>query len=563
MSALASLGSLVLWPLRAARAAVVLRQGGYVKLTIDGEVVDIPQRRPFRFMPNKARTTSVSRVSELAKEIASDPKAFGLLVEIKSMRAGAAVVTSLREAFEPVRRAGKPLFVHLPLGGGTRELLLASVGTKIVAGPQSTLAPLGMAIESRYLRRVLDRIGIVPEIFARGEFKTAGETLERDSMSPEQRQQLDAVLDTLHDELVTALSEGRGASREKAQAWLDMGALRSKDAAFEGLIDAVAYDDEIPRLATGTDKPRTLSAPVYLLLRRGRRLSLPSRRRIGVIVVHGPIVSRSPLPFDRLAVDERIMGALRTAQEDDTIEGVVLHVDSPGGSALAADRIHREVTRLAAKKPVVAYFSNVAASGGYYVAAGANRIVARPTTITGSIGVVAAHLVFAPLLERVGIVTERLKRGAHADMLSPSRHLDQAERDILARELDGFYRDFVGVVALGRNRPFEEIEKLARGRVYTGKDAHAHGLVDRLGGFQQAVEEVRSMLGPSAARLRPVIVPPPRAKPTPPELRGPLVDLVKLVEQLGGDVALRDALVLSLCAAPTERCLAFAPIEVV
>lgn len=562
MSALGSLRSIVFWPLRAARAALILRQGGHVTLGIDGEVVELPQRRPFRFLRTRSRTISVARVSELAKEIASDPKALGLVVEIKSLRAGAAVATSLREAFEPIRRAGKRIFVHLPLGGGTRELLVASAGTTIVAGPQSSISPLGMAVEARYLRRVLDRIGIVPEVFARGEFKTAAETLERDAMSPEQRQQLDAVLDTFYDELVTALSDGRKVPRERAASWIDMGPMRSKDAAFAGLIDAVAYDDEVPRLATGTEKPRTLPAPVYLLSRRGMRLSLPSSKRIGVVVVHGPIVSRSPLPFDRLAVDDRVMGALRAAREDASIEGVVLFVDSPGGSALASDRIHREVTRLAAKKPVVAYFSTVAASGGYYVAAGANRIVARPTTITGSIGVVAAHLVVAPLLDRLGVVTERLKRGAHADMLSASRPFDEAERAILSRELDGFYRDFVGVVALGRNRPYEEIEKLARGRVYSGSDAQKLGLVDKLGGFQTAVEEVKTMLGPKAAKLRASIIPPPRIRPTQPELRGPLVDLVNLIERLDGDALLRDAMVLSLSTATTERCWAFAPVGI-
>lgn len=560
MTLLGTLGSLTLWPLRAARAAVVLRKGGYVALTIDGEVVDLPQKR-FRWFSPKPMSLSVVRVRELAKEIAEDPKAFGLILELKSMRAGPAVVTSLREALTPIREAKKKVFVHLPLGAGTREMVVASAGTSIVGGPQSTITPLGMSIESKYLRRVLDKLGIVPEILARGEFKTAGEALERDSMSSEQREQLGAVLDTLYDELVTSLSEGRKVSREKAIAWIDEGAMRAKDAAFAGLIDGVAYDDEVPRLATGSEKPKALSASAYLMARRARRLVLRRSRRIGVVVVRGPIVSRAPLPMDRLAVDDRIIGALRVARENDDIEGVVLYVESPGGSALASDRIYHEVTRLSKKKPVVAYFGTVAASGGYYVAAGANRIVAQPTTLTGSIGVVAAHLVIGPLLDKLGVVVERLRRGERADMLSPTRPLEPGERDALGREIDGFYRDFVGVVALGRGRPYDEIERLARGRVYSGRDAHREKLVDTLGGFDRAVEEVKTLIGPHARDFKPVVISPPRIRPTSPELRGPLVAWLELLESLDGGAVMRDALLLSLFSSPHERLLAWDPLS--
>src|SRR5262249_27726743 len=158
------------------------------------------------------------------------------------------------------------------------------------------------------------------------------------------------------------------------------------------------------------------------------------------------------------------------------------------------------------------------ASGGYYVAAGAHSIVAQPTTVTGSIGVVAAHLVIGPLLEKLGVVTELVKRGARSDMMSPSRKLDAGERPALDREIDGFYPDLVGIVARGRGRAEDEIEKLARGRVYSGKDAHDHGLVDVLGGFERAVDEVRTRAGDKNKRLMPRLIVPPRAMPKTPDL---------------------------------------------
>jgi len=277
-----------------------------------------------------------------------------------------------------------------------------------------------------------------------------------------------------------------------------------------------------------TDPPisqsRMVDARAYLSVRR----TAPPAKNVGIVHVRGPIVSRAPMAFGRVAVDERIVGALRRARDARGISGVILLIDSPGGSVLASDRIHHEVTRLAEKKPVVAYFSNVAASGGYYVAAGAHAIVAEPTTITGSIGVVAGHLVLAPLLDKLGIVTELVKRGARADMLSTSRALDEGERQAMTREIEGYYVDFVNVVARGRHRPADEIEKLARGRVYSGLEAHRVGLVDHLGGFDVAIDVVRDKAGETRAVGQEVIKPP-RTLPKPPELPAPFVEAIDAI----------------------------------
>jgi protease-4 len=208
--------------------------------------------------------------------------------------------------------------------------------------------------------------------------------------------------------------------------------------------------------------------------------------------------------------DDRVMSAIRRAREDKRVLGVILHIDSPGGSALASDRMHHELVRLAKEKPLVACMANVAASGGYYVAVAAHTIVAQPTTITGSIGVVAARLVLEPLLERLGVSTEVVKRGAHADLMMPTRPLTSEEREVLQRELEGVYRAFVGVVAEGRKRTFEEIDALAQGRVWSGADAHARGLVDELGGFDTALDLVRARIGKAGGSAEPVVIRPSR-----------------------------------------------------
>jgi protease-4 len=396
----------------------------------------------------------------------------------------------------------------------------------------------------------------LPEIFARGEFKTAGESLARDSMSSEQRQQIGAILDVLERELLDALSQGRKLSPSEARALVDGGPYRAAEE--KRLVDAVGYDDDLPNLiqpiaesdAKGgkRSRPRMVNAGSYLAVRR----PAPPSRRIGVVHVRGPIVSRVPLALGRVAVDERVVGALRRARDARGVYGVILLVDSPGGSVLASDRIHHEVLRLAEKKPVVAYFSNVAASGGYYVAAGAHAIVAEPTTLTGSIGVVAGHLVLAPLLEKLGIVTELVKRGARADMLSASRALDDGEREAMTREIEGYYVDFVNVVARGRGRPAEEIEKLARGRVYSGLDAHRVGLVDHLGGFDVAIDVLKEKMGESRP-VGPEVVKPPRTMPKPPEVPAPFV---QAIDALGGRAA-RELVALALGLGPREIALAY------
>jgi protease IV len=473
-----------------------------------------------------SRATSLSRVRELVAIIASDPKVSGLLVEIRSLEAGAATATSLRETLLRLKESNKALLAYLPRGARSREMLVASAADKIIIGPASSVSPLGIAVESRYFRRTLDRIGVLPEIFARGEFKTAGESLVRDSMSDEQREQLGAILDVLEGELMNALAAGRHRSLDDVRAIVDGGPYRAPDAVARGLADEVGYDDDLPKLFASTDGARARMVPAssYLSVRRAPRL----RPGIGVVRLSGPIVSRAPFAFGRMAESEQVIGALRTAGSARQVRGVVLLIDSPGGSVLASDRIYHEVVRLAEKKPVVAYFGNVAASGGYYVAAGAHGIVAQPTTMTGSIGVVAAHLVLSPLLDKLGIVTELVKRGARADMLSASRPLDAGEREAMSREIEGYYQEFVGIVARGRNRPPEEIEKLARGRVYSGAEAYRVGLVDRLGDFDVAVDMLRERLG-EAQPISAAVIKPPRTMPKPPELAQPFVQALDAV----------------------------------
>jgi len=487
---------LLLSPLRLLRAGKIVRPGAWLSLTIDGPIRDVVSKPRFWQM-RAQKAISLHSLNELVRYIAKDPRVKGLVVTIKSMSGGMASVTSLRSALERVRAAGKEVAVHLPMGGDTKEVYVATAANKILLGPTTQLAPLGFLSATRYVKSALDKAGVEPQVLACGEFKSAGETLMRDSMSPPQRAQLERLLDTFHGTVVDGIASGRNVSKERAAAIVDEAPYFGKAAVEAGLADDVAYDDEVAD-KLGIDPKRgqrgIVDAGSYL--HRAKRPLFRKLRRPPValvIPIHGAIAHAAG-PFGGLSTDERTIRMLRAARHSSRVKGVILHIDSPGGSALASDLMHHEIVQLAREKPVVACMANVAASGGYYVAAPAACIVAQPTTVTGSIGVVAARLSLEPLLARLGINTEVIERGKHATLLSPMGPLSEEDRATLMRELDATYKAFVGVVADGREMPAEEVERLARGRVYTGKDALDVGLVDKLGGFDVALDELKKLL---------------------------------------------------------------------
>lgn len=459
---------------------------------------------PFFQRPPK---TSLERLRKLANTMGKDPRVVGLVLELPAVHAGWATCTGLRDIVLGLRKAGKQVVVYLPRGGGNKELYVASAADRLVLSPAARIGPLGVSAELRYLRPALERLGISVEVEARHEFKTAAEPALRDEPSPEQQEQVDALMTGIHEQLLAALAAREGCD---AQAVLERCLFGASDAIELGVADAIAYDEQLAEVVLGdeaeaVDAARSKrrspfgSAPSYLAWHEARLLRRLTRRPyVAVVRVHGMITveagQRLPGSRRQVAPLERLVADLRRAAAQRRVAGVVLHVDSPGGSALASDLIHREVVALGRKKPVVACFGNTAASGGYYVAAPASAIVAQPTTITGSIGVIMIKPLLRALLDRVGVRTFTMRKTDHADMLSAMRGYDDREREIIAAEADAMYDMFVAVVATGRQRPIDEVEPLARGRVWSGAAARERGLVDAHGGLDVALEEVKRRL---------------------------------------------------------------------
>ncbi|MDW8361057.1 MAG: signal peptide peptidase SppA [Myxococcales bacterium] len=515
---LLSLLLMPLFALRWLRRCLLRPPRGWVRLRVQPRLVELAVPGPLPAwipLPRTATSTSVHAIRDLARRIARDPRIDGLLVELPRLRAGWAAALGLRSALAHLRSTGKPTAVLLPEGGGNLELLVASAAERILLPPQASLVPLGLLIERPYVGPVLERLGVRVDRMHRGAYKTAAESLERAEMSAPEREQLGRLLEVHRELLHRALAERIGGNDERVAQLLDAGWLDPDAAAALGLRLEAAYPDELPdRLGREGAPARFVEAPAYLRWHASLRHLAPwPRRVIAVVPLHGVIVDRAPVPGRRI-VDARSLGALLEALADSPqAAGVILHVESPGGSALGSDLIARQVRRLGARKPVVACLGNVAASGGYLVASAATRIVAAPSTITGSIGVIALRPSIHGLLERIGVRNESLQHGANAALFSPSRALDESGRALFERRLDVFYRAFIAAVAAGRNRPEAEVEAVAAGRIWAGTDAADRGLVDRLGGLHEACEEVRHLLRERGMHgveaLEPVAIRPP------------------------------------------------------
>jgi protease-4 len=483
----------------ASRAAQRKQRRKWVYLKLPGHLselrgVEAPWRRLLA-MRKRNQLSSIEELRELVEYLEKDRDVPGLCLQIGSIDLGWAACESVRELLQRVRNADKRVICYLAQGGGNQELYVASVADRIVLVPWSSLGPLGFAAQSVYFKRLLSKLGVQVDVQATGAYKSAAEPLVLEEMSDAAREQQGALLGNLQAALENALRDSRKLEPEALETLFARGMIGAREAQRLGIVDELRYEDEL-RFALGDEKAVGTrpwrSANAYLAERRVRLWRpLCDPPYVGVVSLAGTITD-SKGRFRRSADRGSVVGALRRAAGDPRVQAVVLHVDSPGGSAFASELIHHEVERLAKKKPVIAYFGNVAASGGYYVASACRSIVARSLSVTGSIGVVSAKPAIADLLERLGVHAQTLRTAPHADMFSSVRPMSPDERRVLHEHTLELYARFLEVVSLGRKRPVEEIEALAGGRVWSGHDARHHGLVDVLGGIDRALELARA-----------------------------------------------------------------------
>jgi protease-4 len=447
-----------------------------------------------------------------------DDRVRALVAKVGGSRIGLARMQEIREAVADFRGSGKLAVAWAEsfgeFTGGNLPYYLATAFDRIYLQPSGAVGLTGVAVEHLFLRDALARVGIGFQSAKRYEYKTAADQLTEQGFTGPAREAAERLAVSVVEQLSAAIAERRGKTPEDARALLDRGPFLADDALAEGLVDALGYRDEVyadVRKHAGQDAILQYLGRyqrAHALAQRARQLPTnPRDRFVAVIYASGPIKqgrsSRGPVGSGAMGSDT-VSAALRQARADDRVRAVLLRVNSPGGSAVASDTIWREVVRIrTAGKPVVVSMGDVAASGGYFISMAADVIVAQPGTLTGSIGVILGKPVFADALDRAGIATDSVAEGARATMFAPTHPFTQDEWDRINTWLDAIYRDFTQKVAQGRRMPVDRVHELARGRVWTGADAAANGLVDELGGMTAAAEIARRRAGlPATARLR-------------------------------------------------------------
>ena len=424
------------------------------------------------------------------RQVRDDAKLPALVVRIDDLPVGQARAEELRRLLLEVK-ARKPVVAYV-VGGGLKEYHLATAATAVLAPPSAALFPAGLASTTPFLARGLGRLGVGFDVVAIGRYKSAPDPLVRQDMSEAQREVADAVQGDVFDRQVRAIAAARALPEARVRELIDIGVFSAEEARGAGLVDGLAWPDELERaVASQVGRDVKLASTLDESPPRAAQRWGP-RQKVGVVRVEGAIAggqSRpAPLGVDGIAGAETIARLLKQAAADPEVVAIVLRVDSPGGDGLASDLIWREVmqARRAGKK-VVASMGDVAASGGYLVSVAADAIVAEPSTLTGSIGVFALKPDLSGLLEKLGVNAVTVKRGRHADLQSFTRRWTPEERALVEREVRAFYELFVSRVGEGRHLPREAVEVVAQGRVWTGAQARDRGLVDELGTFEDAV----------------------------------------------------------------------------
>lgn len=583
---------------------------GWVVLPVSGPYPERTLRRdplPFPFsrlslFPSEVSLQGMQAMVDMA---GGDPRVGGVVLRFDALRAGPSARHSLRRMLLGLRAKGKRLVAWLP-AADTWDYYLASACDEVVLPPSGHLFVLGLRAEPLFLKDALALAGVEPDLEAIAEYKVSPDTFRRSTMSEPHREMLDGILDSLFDHVVAAIAEGRGLAPARVRELIDAMPLTAAEAVEAGLADALLYEDELAAhisASVGQDStPKSVglvstpasvgqvsipasvgqvsipggqregkndetTAPLLTWREAARWLRRPikwtTRQMVGVVSLEGLIVPgrsrRVPVPvpvplpfFETQAGAETIAQALRRAEADERIAAVIFHVETPGGSALASDLICREVRRLRERKPVVVLMGGQATSGGYYVSALASRIVARPATLTGSIGIWGGKFILADLYGKLGVAREPLQRGAMAGLYSDMAPFSEEERAWVRRDLGQAYARFKARVAEGRGMTEEQVEEIARGRVWTGAQAREIGLVDELGDFETALAVAKELAGLQPERDYTVVqVRPPRRELLPRPF--------PLAEERGGLAIGLGVLLDALQGLARERAWALAP----
>jgi protease-4 len=494
-----------------------------LEITLGGDIVERKAvTMPFGPQPKLLRNYTAS-----LRKAAEDKDIRAVILHLEQPMLSLAQVQELRDALAEVQAAKKKVYCYAELFSNI-DYLVACGADEIVATPTGAVGLVGLSAEVMFLKGLLDWAGVEMTVVHAGKHKTLGEPFTKEAMPEAHRKVFNEFLDELYAQFLKSIADGRGITEEQAKALVDGGPYGAAGAQTAKAIDRLEYYDQfLARVGTelggkvkpvrtyhhlGKKGPDLSKLNIFTLFSSlGPKPDIPKTARPKVVVIYatGHIVpGRGSSLMGEVITAEAIGKALEKAREDDTVKAVVLRIDSPGGAAVTSDVIWREIVRTEkAGKPVVASLSSVAASGGYYIAVAADKIVAHPASVTGSIGVIGLMPNLAGLYKKIGVNVETFRRGKNAGLMSISTGLSEAERKRVEALIQAVYADFVGKAAAGRDMPRDQMLELATGRVWTAAKAKELGLVDQLGGLKDAYDLAIELAGIKGQNVQPVILP--------------------------------------------------------
>jgi protease-4 len=469
---------------------------------------DLPEQAPvdvpIPYLQGEEPLT-VADTWRLLQQAAADSRIKALVLEPEGLSTGWAKLEEIRAEIVAFKKSGKPVYAYLR-GAGTHEYYIATAADTIYMAPEDELDVKGLRAELLYLKGALDKLGVSMEFEHVGKYKDYPDQFTKTGPSPETLEQINPILDQYFGNLVEVMAQGRKKDPSAIRALIDNGPFVGKEALNGGLVDGLLFEDEMYDKA---GNPSKISDRSYAKAEAGS----DSGKRIALVTEEGDITrgdgSEGISSASGIASASAVK-VMRDVENDSTIQGVILRINSPGGDGIASDDILHEARRLSQKKPMVISMSDDAASGGYFIAMTGDPVLAYSNTLTGSIGVFFGKVNLKGLYDKIGVSKEILTRGRFAAIDSEDHPLTDEQRAKLRTEIEEFYRGFVQRVADGRKRKYDEIEPLAQGRVWLGSQAKQNGLIDEIGGLDRAVELVKQRAKIAASDKVTLVSYPPR-----------------------------------------------------
>jgi protease-4 len=497
-------------------------------MNMQGVVLDSPPMNPVAKRLAGEDIQTLHGILNNIKKATVDERIVGILLNIKNFRMNFTVTQEIRDALITFRKSGKKLFAYLEVAR-MRSYFLVSPADKIYMPPSGETYLRGVRAEIPFYRKMLDKIGVTPEFVYIGKYKTAPQSFTRDTMSEDHREVMNALLDDFYNGYVEQIASARNVPTSRVTEWIDRGLFMASDSLKAGIVDALLYEnqlDETLKMELGiTDKPAPETKKeetiwkkwtakwglkekksVINKLNNSQYARVPVKapglhktgEKVAVIYAQGNITSgkseNSPGGSNTIG-SESMVKLMKSLVENETIKGIILRIDSGGGSSQASDIIWNAVQEAKQKKPVIVSMTDVAASGAYYISAPADAIVAYPLTITGSIGIFGGKFSTKGLYDMIGMNVESLQRGKNAGMFTSTRIFTEEEKERFRQSIQEGYDTFIAKVAKGRKMSVSAVDTAAQGRVWTGKRAVELGLVDKLGGMETAIELIKEKIG--------------------------------------------------------------------